>query len=647
MNRLILLFVLLIIPNVALPRDSSFPHLAGYPSYREACVYFFSNYDVESLKNGSFYRFRFARMPDGWFVFPEEFASGELVPADTICLWNKQTGFSSSAAPKTAKIEKPETGDYLSNANLYNFSIYPFYGYAGWDLDVIKEFGDLPPESLSDEEVYGMGRAYSQRASDMFWSHSDFSPVVSHELEKSNKTVRQYLMYAKKGISCFGLLADRNPDYQTIVGSIKLKYANEIMAKWYELVIFGFEKKARRLLTSYPKIHTLYSGFWNTFSDAMLNIPDSHAILFTNGDNDTYPLLYMQAVKHVRPDIRIINTSLLNDPLYYRAILEQTTPGRTFSPTLTADEFSQLTKNGIYSIPSGGEPAGTFNDWTDQFLELSGKSSEPLTVRKKSYLYIYSTEENLSDTIELSENIPNFLRPGMFIIPALLMDFYPFSPVYFSKGCDPALIGMFASRNLPEQVMVFRLTGNAETAGNRNIIKNGEMYTDTSMINRFFQSTPVRLPDSAAPAEQRTFSWILSDISFLLKTEAEMMDTLRLRELVTRFFAQYPPEKCGINTAECDILNLWLASGGNGNIEGGEDLTGRFLRLLDKEQQNLEMTDDDLYDEFNARYLLWCIHLLRDAPHTGPQNFYSGLADVSKKIENKIYGMLTMSPVQK
>jgi tetratricopeptide (TPR) repeat protein len=54
----------------------------------------------------------------------------------------------------------------------------------------------------------------------------------------------------------------------------------------------------------------------------LYNLP-SNAILFTNGDMDTYPAVALQVVEGFRTDVAIVNTSLLNLPWYARFINRQ------------------------------------------------------------------------------------------------------------------------------------------------------------------------------------------------------------------------------------------------------------------------------------------------------------------------------------
>ncbi len=90
----------------------------------------------------------------------------------------------------------------------------------------------------------------------------------------------------------------------------------------------------------------------------MLQSVAEQGVLFTNGDNDTFPLWYLQEVEGVRRDVRVSNLSLLQTPWYIRQMKAQASrDSKPIAMDLSDAEITQI-----------GDAGGI--QWTPQTLEL-------------------------------------------------------------------------------------------------------------------------------------------------------------------------------------------------------------------------------------------------------------------------------------
>lgn len=116
----------------------------------------------------------------------------------------------------------------------------------------------------------------------------------------------------------------RNPRVAAIAATILCLSAPALMAKdgWDD------HNRAKRYFSVDSAINYLQSCAPN-------------AILFTGGDNDTFPLWYTQEVEGVRTDMRVIVLSYYNTDWYIKQTMRQTYESEPFPYTLSAHHYRQ------------------------------------------------------------------------------------------------------------------------------------------------------------------------------------------------------------------------------------------------------------------------------------------------------------------
>ena len=88
------------------------------------------------------------------------------------------------------------------------------------------------------------------------------------------------------------------------------------------------------------------------FASSMLNSCQEDAILFVNGDNDTFPLWYCQEVEGIRTDVRVINLQLLNNPDYIEKLTKKVYNSDPITLLANKETYNSLNRNICFITPN-------------------------------------------------------------------------------------------------------------------------------------------------------------------------------------------------------------------------------------------------------------------------------------------------------
>lgn len=306
------------------------PYPPGFPGFDTIEKTFFDRYDpgaavfVDLIKKEEGFSI-VIRSGDDWHPSPPQL-------------------FWSSATRSFLPLDLPKgsgANTFYNHSDAAEFDRQPYCGYRGWYRDAIAYFEKRP--NPTDDELNALARAYSQGAQNMttvppaaVYTSADSNEVLRLDLQRPRFTAQQAALFSERmdrANELFARIEARNPSYQTVVGTIGTKHANEVVFKYLWLSILYDEKEARAGVPS-----GLYAPFIRESAYNLLQSCPPDAILLTYGDSDTYPLLYLQLTENVRPDVLVANVSLLSSPYYNRHLRRDTIfgalpPARTLPQT--------------------------------------------------------------------------------------------------------------------------------------------------------------------------------------------------------------------------------------------------------------------------------------------------------------------------
>ena len=264
-----------------------------------------------------------------------------------------------------------------------------------------------------------------------------------------------------------------------------------------------------------------------------LNSVDENAIIFTYGDNDTYPLWYAQEVENIRPDVRVVNLSLIAVDWYIDLLRYRMNDSPPINLTLTRDQLRGSKRNQIPYFNQRNQARDCSKDQPislEQFVQtLAANNPVPLQGggsldaqyntcnvgiqvdqrRLQQAPWLTPNGEQAQGRIPVRISNSRLLKDEVAILDIINSNFYE-RPIYWAVTCQQSkLMGLENFLQLEGLALKLTATRNAGEGRSYGIIGSGGIDAEKTadlVLNQWrygnFDTEDTHINTSYAPAIQ-------------------------------------------------------------------------------------------------------------------------------------------------